>query len=100
MGTANEILQIDAGWCRTSTIIDVRKVKLAKRISEKQDNAQVKRILIKAIQLNTQWCKEAAELTKIRLDHLPRITWKKINQITKRIKHEDLKSQFTRLQDE
>ena len=35
MGVANEILQIDAGWCRIETLVAARKVKLAKRIMSK-----------------------------------------------------------------
>ena len=35
MGVANEILQIDAGWCRIETLVAARKVKLAKRVMSK-----------------------------------------------------------------
>ena len=32
IGTTNEILQIDAGWCRIETLIAARKVKMVKRV--------------------------------------------------------------------
>ena len=91
-GTANEVLQIDAGWCRTETVIKARKIKLAKRISEKPDETITKRVMKKAAQLNTTWCKETKELTAIRPDHLARVPWKRINKMVKQLKQKDLKN--------
>ena len=48
MGTANEILQVDAGWSRIETLIAARKVKMVKRIVDKEPGAIVRRILEKA----------------------------------------------------
>ena len=98
MGTANEILQIDAGWCKIETLVASRKVKMVKRVMSKDQGAIVRRILEKAALQRTEWTKEAETLMKEKVVNVRRHKWGRINEIVRRLKHTDLMDQLDRLQ--
>ena len=79
MGTANEILQIDAGWSRIETIVAARKIKLARRIMNKSPQSIPRRMLEKAVQLRTEWTRETESLLKDEIPNLPRHRWSRTN---------------------
>ena len=72
MGKANEILQIDAGWCRIETLIAARKVKMVKRVMNKEQTANARRILIKAATQNTEWTTEVERIMRDKVIHANR----------------------------
>ena len=100
MGTANEILQIDAGWCKIETLIAARKVKMVKRVMSKDQGAIVRRILEKAALQRTEWTREAEALMKDKIEKVRRYKWGRTNEIVRRLKHTDLISQLDRLKRE
>ena len=92
MGTANEILQIDAGWCKIETLIASRKVKMVKRVMSKDQGAIVRRILEKAALQRTEWTREAEALMKEKIENVRKYKWGRTNEIVRRLKHTDLMS--------
>ena len=100
MGVANEILQIDAGWSKIETVIAARKIKIAKRIMSKEPSALARRTMEKAIEIRTEWTRETEGILKDRIPNLAMQSWKRVNQIVKRIKHDDLLQQLERLKTE
>ena len=100
MGTANEILQVDAGWSRIETIVAARKVKMAKRVMNKEPGAIVRRLLTKANIQKTEWTREVERLMKDKIERMGGHKWGRVNEIVKRLKHQDLMSQLDRLETE
>ena len=97
MGVANEILQIDAGWQKIETIIFGRKIKMEKRIMDKEPTALARRTLEKAVETRTEWVRETEGILRDRIPNLQRHNWRRINQTIKRLKHDDLLQQLERL---
>ena len=73
---------------------------MAKRIMSKDPDALARRTLEKAIQIRTEWVRETEGILKDRLPNLAKQSWKRVNQIIKRIKHDDLIQQLERLRNE
>ena len=79
MGVANEILQIDAGWQKIETIIAGRKVKMAKRIMNKEPTALARRTLEKATEIRTEWVRETESILRDKIPNLAQHSWKRTN---------------------
>ena len=75
MGVANEILQIDAGWCKTETLVKTRKIKVIRRILDKPSHSTIKRILMKATNCNTEWTREAEAILKSKINEVAHQPW-------------------------
>ena len=91
---------MDAGWSRIETLIAARKVKMVKRIANKEPGAIVRRLLGKAATQRTEWTREVEKLIKDKIENTRGHKWGRVNEIVRRLKHADLISQLDRLQRE
>ena len=101
ISTANETLQLDAGWNRTQTEIFVKKVRLYAEVNDGSRGTLANEVAQVAKENGTPWFKEIeAELGEHYTTLLDKPTYKKRNYIISVIRKKDVKAQMDRLEQE
>ena len=99
ISTANETLQLDAGWNKTQTEIFVKKVRLYAEVREGSRGTLANEVAQVAQERGTPWFKEIEEtLGEHYTALLSKPTFKKRNYIISVIRKKDVKAQLDRLE--
>ena len=100
ISTANETLQLDAGWNRTQTEIFVKKVRLYAEVNDGSRGTLANDVAQVAKEKGTPWFKEIEEeLGEHYTALLDKPTYKKRNYIISVIRKKDVKAQMNRLEE-
>ena len=99
ISTANETLQLDAGWNRTQTEILVKKIRLYAEVNDGSRGTLANEVAQKAKESGTHWFSEIKEeLGEHYTALLDKPTYKKRNYIISVTRKKDTKAQMDRLE--